>query len=78
VEPGNAALARRTEEVHAMRTADRPTLPSSLADELACNPFLRCDQPQVIEAAARQAGQPPGGPVETFAALRAWKDGFRA
>ena len=78
VEPGNAALARRTEEVHAMRTANRPTLPSSLADELACNPFLRCDQPQVIEAAARQAGQPPGGPVETFAALRAWKDGFRA
>ena len=78
VEPDNEALARRTEEVHAMRTAHRPTLPSSLADERACNPFLRCDQPQVAAAAARHAGQPPGGPVETFAALRAWKDGFRA
>ncbi|KGO97639.1 hydroxyacylglutathione hydrolase [Novilysobacter defluvii] len=78
VEPGNEALARRTEEVHAMRNADRPTLPSLLSDELACNPFLRCGQPQVAAAAARHAGTGQGGPVETFAALRAWKDGFRA
>ena len=78
VEPGNAALARRTEEAHAMRNADHPTLPSLLSDELACNPFLRCEQPQVAAAVARHAGRAPGGPVETFAALRAWKDGFRA
>ncbi|MCE7032480.1 hydroxyacylglutathione hydrolase [Lysobacter sp. GX 14042] len=78
VEPGNPALARRTEEAHAMRNAQRPTLPALLSDELACNPFLRCDRPGVIEAAARHAGREPRDAPDTLAILRAWKDGFRA
>lgn len=77
VEPDNPALRRRTEEAHAMRDAGRPTLPSTLADELACNPFLRCDQPAVQAAVARRLGREPQDAVETFAELRRWKDGFR-
>jgi hydroxyacylglutathione hydrolase len=61
-----------------MRDANQPTLPSTLGDELACNPFLRCDQPAVIAAARRRLGREPADSVETFAALRAWKDGFAA
>ncbi|MGH8077291.1 MAG: hydroxyacylglutathione hydrolase, partial [Lysobacter sp.] len=78
VEPHNPALRRRTEEAQAMRDAGRPTLPTILADELACNPFLRCDQPGVQAAVAQRLGHPPQDAVETFAELRRWKDGFRA
>lgn len=78
VEPDNPALRRRTEEAQAMRDAGRPTLPSTLASELACNPFLRCDQPAVRAAVAARLGHAPGDAVETFAELRRWKDGYRA
>lgn len=41
VEPGNAALQRRASEVDALRVAGKPTLPTTMALELATNPFLR-------------------------------------
>ena len=78
VDPANDALRRRTEEAHAMRQAGRPTLPSSLATELATNPFLRVDSGAVREAVSRRLGREPLDRVETFAELRRWKDGFRA
>jgi len=76
VEPDNPALRRRTEEAQAMRDAALPTLPSTIADELACNPFLRCDQPAVIDAVARRMGHQLADEIEVFAELRRWKDGF--
>ena len=78
VEPGNLALMRRIEEVQAMRQSHRPTLPSTLAVECATNPFLRIDVPDVRAAIALHAGQTAADRVEAFAALRRWKDGFRA
>jgi hydroxyacylglutathione hydrolase len=77
VDPDNAALRRRTEEATAMRDEDRPTLPSLLGDELAANPFLRVDTPAVRASVATRLGRMPADRVETFAALRGWKDGFR-
>ncbi len=41
VEPDNAALRARTEEVRRQREANQPTVPSRLGDEMAANPFLR-------------------------------------
>ncbi|HVI26536.1 MAG TPA: hydroxyacylglutathione hydrolase [Xanthomonadaceae bacterium] len=78
VDPDNPALRRRTEDAAAMRQADRPTLPSTLAGERACNPFLRVDATPVRAAIAAHLGQPPADRVEAFAALRRWKDGFAA
>ena len=40
-DPDNAALAAYAAGVHARRAAGQATVPSRLADELACNPFLR-------------------------------------
>jgi hydroxyacylglutathione hydrolase len=40
-DPDNAALAAYEEKVRAWRSEGRPSLPSRLADELECNPFLR-------------------------------------
>jgi len=52
-------------------------VPSTIADELATNPFLRADQPAVRRAAEAHAGMPLPGPVASFAALREWKNDFR-
>jgi hydroxyacylglutathione hydrolase len=41
VEPNNAALRARAEEVRRQREANQPTVPSRLGDEMAANPFLR-------------------------------------
>jgi hydroxyacylglutathione hydrolase len=71
LDPDNAALAARSREVAALRTRNQSTLPVSLADERACNPFLRVDSPALI-AALDGADR-----VQRFADLRRRKDDFR-
>ncbi|GAB3382927.1 hydroxyacylglutathione hydrolase [Lysobacter fragariae] len=78
VERGNPALVRRIEEAQAMVDRGLPTLPSTLAQELATNPFLRVDTPEVRSAVAGRLGREPADSVEAFAELRRWKDGFVA
>ena len=78
VEPANESLRSHFERAQAQRTRGEATLPSTIAQERAANPFLRVREPAVIEAAARQLGHAPADDVETFAAIRRWKDGFRA
>ena len=41
VDADNAALQARTEEARRQRAAGQPTVPSTMASELAANPFLR-------------------------------------
>lgn len=76
VEPDNQALLARIRRVARQRAAGEPTVPSTLADELATNPFLRVREPDVVRAAEAHAGRPLNTPVEVFAALRAWKNDF--
>ena len=78
VEPGNAALQRRQEQATAMRARGCPTLPTTLGDEHACNPFLRIDAPEVRAAVAARSPAAAGDRIEAFAELRRWKDGFPA
>jgi hydroxyacylglutathione hydrolase len=40
-EPGNAAIGQRLARVEAMRSAGEITLPTSVAEERATNPFVR-------------------------------------
>jgi hydroxyacylglutathione hydrolase len=76
VEPNNVALAEREQRERNRREAGLPTLPSTLALELATNPFLRCAQPGVVDSANRQSGSVHSDPVSVFAAVRAWKNHF--
>jgi hydroxyacylglutathione hydrolase len=76
VEPGNADLTAYHAQCEALRARQLPTLPSSIAQELKINPFLRCRQPQVV-AAARAQGAASNDPVDVFAAIRQWKNEFR-
>lgn len=75
VEPDNPALLARAEEIDRLRRAGKITLPASLDDELAANPFMRTREKSVVGAARkRDPSATPG--VATMAVIRAWKDRF--
>jgi hydroxyacylglutathione hydrolase len=77
LEPGNRAATKKLDDVRALRKAGKPTVPSTIAEEKATNPFLRTDSP---ELAATVRGKVPGipakDPIALFAAVRALKDRF--
>jgi len=76
VEPDNPDLQRRERAIEHLRNNDRPTLPATLGDELACNPFLRIDVPAVIASIRKREPDAGNGRIQQFAALRRWKDDF--
>lgn len=76
VEPDNAALSQRRRRCEEKRARGEPTVPSTIGEELATNPFLRCDVPAVRARAEREAAGAAASAVATFAALRAWKNRF--
>ncbi|HEX6138552.1 MAG TPA: hydroxyacylglutathione hydrolase [Casimicrobiaceae bacterium] len=77
VEPDNADVHARTARERGKRERGLPTLPSTIGEERATNPFLRAALPAVKARAAERAGRPLAGAVESFATLREWKDGFQ-
>ncbi len=76
VEPDNSDLDTRLAIVDALRAQDTPSLPVRLENEWQVNPFLRCDQAKVINAAKEQLGHEPSDELEVFTAIRRWKDVF--
>jgi hydroxyacylglutathione hydrolase len=72
IEPDNPALISRSRDIDAARAEGRPTVPSTLEAELATNPFLRADLPEV-QAALGMAGYAAS---EVFAEIRLRKDRF--
>ncbi|MDR0780337.1 MAG: hydroxyacylglutathione hydrolase [Pseudomonadales bacterium] len=76
VMPHNTALHERQRVEAAKRERGEPTLPSTLALELATNPFLRCADPEVIAAAASVEALPERDPASVFGVLRRWKNRF--
>jgi hydroxyacylglutathione hydrolase len=76
VEPTNAALAARLEEVEELRAQGLATVPISLASELATNPFLRVDSDTVSTWCGRHGSA--SDRVARFATLRHAKNAFAA
>jgi hydroxyacylglutathione hydrolase len=74
VEPASPAIREREAMERQRREAGEPTVPSSLALELATNPFLRTGEPAVRRAAEAYAKRPLEHTAEIFAAVRTWKD----
>lgn len=72
VEPKNAALQARAADITSKRAAGIPTVPSTLAEELAANPFLRAHLPEMKSAMNMQGATD----VDVFAAIRKQKDNF--
>jgi len=77
LEPGNRPLAQKRAEVDRKRQAGEPTVPSTIAEEKATNPFLRVESPELVASVkARAAGVQIDDPVSVFAAVRTLKDNF--
>ena len=77
VEPGNAALQQRETTARAQRAKGEPTLPSTIGDERATNPFLRTGETTIRAAASAHADRELADRVGVFAEIRAWKNEFR-
>jgi hydroxyacylglutathione hydrolase len=76
VEPDSSEVAARLDAARRCRAAGEPTLPSTIAEERATNPFLRSNEPSVRQAAERHAGRDLDDPVDVFATVREWKNRF--
>ena len=76
VEPDSVALIEREQAAIATRQRGAPTLPSTIALERATNPFLRSDEPAVRRAADIKRPGAGASAIETFTAIRQWKDSF--
>lgn len=74
VEPSNEALLKKAGWVSDMSARGEPTVPSSIEEERATNPFMRWDSPEVIAAANRQEPGTGDDPVAVLGAVRRWKD----
>jgi hydroxyacylglutathione hydrolase len=74
--PGNSRVKSRMAAEQDKRDNGMPTVPSTIGSELDTNPFLRCNDAEVLAtltAASRLDGTEPW---QVFGALRRWKDKF--
>ena len=76
VEPHNQDTIAYNAWCEKQRAQGNFTLPSSIETERRVNPFMRCQEPDVIESALRH-GAETADPVPVFAAIRQWKNEFR-
>lgn len=72
IDPDNPALISRIETIKALRAEGKPTVPVSLAEELATNPFLRAGDPAI----RARLGMTDATDAEVFAEIRRRKDNF--
>jgi hydroxyacylglutathione hydrolase len=72
VDPENPDLVARAAEIDRLRAEGRPTVPSTLGEELRTNPFLRATEPSL----QKQLGLEGADPVAVFAETRKRKDQF--
>ena len=75
-DPVNSDIDTREASARAALSRGNPSLPSTMESELAINPFLRSTDPGVVASASRFAGHAVTNPVDVFATLRKWKDGY--
>lgn len=84
VEPENENITELIEKVNTLSKSGSPSIPSKLEIELLVNPFLRCDNKAVINAANSRDGSSMNksdtnhinSELDTFIKLRQWKDNF--
>ena len=71
VEPNNRKVKERLTEVQALRAKSQFTVPAKLEDELATNPFLRWESPELQNSVGVGTDA-----VAVFAKTRELKDHF--
>jgi len=77
IDPDNLELQAREAETQRLRQHDQSSLPSSIALELATNPFLRCGQPsRALLGKMQRAGITDASPLSAFRFLRELRDNY--
>ena len=76
VEPHNEEILKALKEVQKSRSINKPSLPSRIDIELKINPFMRCRESSVIEAAEKYSKRKLGNTAEILGEIRNWKDNF--
>ncbi len=85
IEPNNTYTLHRQDVCTQLREQGKPTLPTTIGDELKSNPFVRWNQPDVIRAAEHFSGlnfsdealsENGDYAAEVFGVIRKMKDGF--
>lgn len=76
MEPGNAAVREKAERVAAQRARGEPTVPSTIGEERATNPFMRCESPAIIEQ-VRADLTGASDPAAVLGAVRRAKDRYK-
>jgi len=72
IDPTNEALAARLKHIEELRAEGKATLPTTIGEELATNPFLRCGD----RAIRANLGMMQASDAEVFAEIRKRKDNF--
>lgn len=72
IDPENEKLMARAKEIHALRAAGKPTLPTTIGIEKETNPFLRADDPKIRAL----LHMPDAEDSDVFAEIRRRKDSF--
>ena len=74
VEPDNPALEQRKQACFDILDQGGDTVPNTLENERATNPFLRLAHPNVLAALMKKGLKTAEANAEAFALLRTWKD----
>ena len=72
VDPRNTGLLERVRDIEALRAEGKFTAPTTIGVELATNPFLRADDPEI----RKHLGMEGAEDWEVFAEIRSRKDNF--
>ncbi len=72
VDPTNSALKERAADIDRLREEDRPTLPTTMMQEMATNPFMRSHDPVI----RKNLGMEGASDEAVFAEIRKRKDHF--
>jgi len=76
VEPKNPELVHYYNQVIKRRAQKLPTIPTSILLEKKINPFLRCDQQEIINSADNFSSKKSVNTLDTFTVIRQWKNQF--
>lgn len=72
LEPNNLQLQAREQSVIQLRQQHLPSLPSTIASEIETNPFLRCNQAEIMQ----NSGVNSGVEIDVFTAIRQMRNHY--
>ena len=76
VEPNNQDIRKSMIQVQEDRSMNKPSLPSLIDTELKINPFMRCRELSVVEAAENYSKRKLNTTAKVLGEIRNWKDNF--